>query len=118
MAIRLKKFQIVLQKVKLGSRVNMPQGSQESHSQLKLTFRSRFMKKNVLFDPWMTSDPMTVLFEYFPLTNLHIVPKHEMCQTLPLKVIAFSILLVFNEKRCRFRSTVTPNMKVVERSSK
>ena len=49
-----KKNQLLLpkvKKVKLGSRVKMTQGSPESRSQLKLTFRSRFMKENVLLDP-------------------------------------------------------------------
>ena len=90
-ATKLKKFQISLPKVakvKFGSRVRRPQGLKRYNSQLKLTFSSRVMKKNVIFDPKMTSDLTTVLFENFPLTDSLLVPKHHRCRTSPQEVIA------------------------------
>ena len=67
-----------VKKVKLGSRFRMTQGSVETNSHLILTFCSPVMKKNLIFDPKMTSDHMTLLFENVPLTDLHLVPKYQM----------------------------------------
>ena len=73
----------------------MRQGSWQSRSQLKLTFRSRVMWKNVFLDLWMTSDNMTILFENVPLDDSHIVPKHETHRTPLLEVIALLSFQVF-----------------------
>ena len=59
-----------------------------NHVHLILTFRSQVMKKNVLFDPKMTSDLLTVLFEYIPLLHTQLDAKYQMCQNFALRVIA------------------------------
>ena len=99
-AKKLKKFQLSLPKVtevKLGSRFRKPQGSVETNSHLNLTFRSRVMKKNVLFDPKMTSDLMPAFHQNFTLTNSLLVPKNQMRRTLSLEVIVTWWFPVFGQ---------------------
>ena len=97
-AKKLKKIQLSLPKVtkvKLGSRIRRPRGFKQFNSHLKLTFRSRVIKKNAIIDPNLTSDHMAVLFENVPLPHSHLVLKLQLCWNFPLGVIAPWLKLVF-----------------------
>jgi len=105
--LSFKKFWISLpkvKKVKLGSRFRMARGSVETNSHLILTFRSRVMKKTLFFDPKMTSDHMTLLFENVPPKDLHLVPKYQMSWAFTLQVIASWIFSVF----CQYLTLCDP----------
>ena len=93
-----------VKKVKLGSRFRMARGSVEINSHHILTFCSPVMKKTLFFDPKMTSDHMTLLFENVPPTDLHLVPKYQMSWAFTLQVIASWIFSVF----CQYLTLCDP----------